>query len=91
MLFELSAMGVPTVFFQSADNQRYDREFFEAKERMLFAGDITHDREACIEAVCEGLKRLLTDGALRERMKERLAEVTDGHGAERIAEEIMGL
>ncbi len=91
MLFELSAMGVPTVFFQSADNQRYDREFFEAKERMLFAGDITHDREACIEAVCEGLMRLLTDGALRERMKERLAEVTDGHGAERIAEEIMGL
>ncbi|MDE6405446.1 MAG: UDP-2,4-diacetamido-2,4,6-trideoxy-beta-L-altropyranose hydrolase [Lachnospiraceae bacterium] len=91
MLFELSAMGVPTVFFQSADNQRYDREFFATEERMLFAGDIRQDRDGCIEAVCEGLKRLVSDAALRDRMKDSLARVTDGHGAERIAGEIMGL
>ena len=40
-------MRVPTVFFQSADNQRYDREFFEAGERMIFAGDMTQDRDIC--------------------------------------------
>lgn len=91
MLFELSAMRVPTVFFQSADNQRYDREFFEAEERMLFAGDIGQDRETCIEKVCEGLKKLAADTVLRERMKEKLARVTDGKGAERIAEEVMKL
>ncbi len=91
MLFELSAMGVPTVFFQSADNQRYDREFFEAGERMIFAGDMTQDRDICIDKICEGLKRLVADAALRERMKENLGSVTDGKGAERIAGEIMGL
>ncbi len=91
MLFELSAMQVPTVFFQSADNQRYDREFFEEEERMLFAGDMSQDREACIEAVCDGLKRLAADAALREQMKGRLARVTDGRGAERLAAEIMKL
>lgn len=91
MLFELSAMKVPTVFFQSADNQRYDREFFEEEERMLFAGDIREDRDACIEAVCEGLKKLASDDALREGMQYRLARVTDGRGAERIAGEIMKL
>lgn len=91
MLFELSAMRVPTVFFQSADNQRYDREFFEAEGRMLFAGDIGQDREGCIETVCESIKRLASDVSLRERMKEKLAQVTDGHGAERIAGEIMKL
>lgn len=91
MLFELCAMQVPTVFFQSADNQRYDRDFFEAEERMLFAGDIRQDREACIEAACECLKRLAMDNGLRERMKESLARVTDGKGAERIAEEVMKL
>ena len=91
MLFELCAMQVPTVFFQSADNQRYDREFFEEEERMLFAGDIRRDREGCIGAVCEGLKRLVFDTALRERMAGRLARVTDGLGAERIAGEIMKL
>ncbi len=91
MLFELSAMQVPTVFFQSADNQRYDREFFEAEGRMLFAGDIVQDRNACIESICEHLKRLVTDVSLRERMKDRLARVTDGRGAERIARELMRL
>lgn len=91
MLFELSAMQVPAVFFQSAENQRYDREFFEEEERMLFAGDIRQDRETCIEAVCGGVKRLLADEELRERMRENLSKVTDGRGAARIAEELITL
>lgn len=91
MLFELCAMRVPTVFFQSADNQRYDREFFERDERMLFAGDIRKDREACIGAVCEKLVSLLADPERRRGMREKLSEVTDGRGAERIAEEIVKL
>lgn len=91
MLFELSAMGVPTVFFETADNQRYDREFFGEKERMLYAGDIRQDRERCLAVICENLKKLLADGALRAHMREALLKVTDGHGAERIAEEIVKL
>lgn len=91
MLFELSAMGVPTVFFETADNQRYDREFFGEEERMLYAGDIRKDREACLAAICENLKKLMADSALRRRMREALLTVTDGHGAERIAEEIVKL
>lgn len=88
MLLELSVMQVPTVFFVTADNQRYESEFFAQKERMLFAGDIRQDREACINAVCDGIRKLLTDASLRERMGEELSQVTDGRGAERIAEEI---
>lgn len=91
MLFELSAMGVPTVFFETADNQRYDREYFGEEERMLYAGDIRKDREACLAAICENLKKLMADSALRRRMREALLTVTDGHGAERIAEEIVKL
>lgn len=88
MLLELSVMQVPTVFFVTADNQRYESDFFAQKERMLFAGDIRQDREACINAVCDGIRKLLTDVLLRERMREELSQVTDGRGAERIAEEI---
>ena len=93
MLFrsELSAMGVPTVFFETADNQRYDREYFGEGERMLYAGDIRQDREGCLTAVCENLKQLLADAALRQRMREALFQVTDGRGAARIAEEIAKL
>lgn len=91
MLFELAAMGVPTVFFEAADNQRYDREYFGQEERMLYAGDIRKDREECLAAVCGNLKKLHADTALRERMREALSRVTDGCGAERIAEEIARL
>ena len=91
MLFELSAMQVPTVFFQTADNQRYDSEYFADGERMLYAGDIRQDREACLAAICEGLERILQDSDLRERMRTELALVTDGRGAKRIAEEIAKL
>lgn len=88
MLFELSAMQLPTVFFVSADNQQYDSEFFAKEERMLFAGDIRSDRENCIGNICSSLKTLLNDEGLCLRMKKALREVTDGRGAERIAEAI---
>lgn len=91
MLFELSAMQVPTVFFQTADNQRYDSEFFAEEERMLYAGDIRKDRAACLDTICDGVERILEDENLRAGMREKLSLVTDGRGAERIAEEIAKL
>ncbi len=91
MLFELSAMAVPTVFFVSADNQQYDSEFFAAEDRMLFAGDVRTDRQGCMERICAGLKRILRDGELRRHMKKALRRVADGRGAERIAEAVLRL
>lgn len=91
MLFELSAMQIPSVFFVSADNQQYDSEFFAKEERMLFAGDIRSDKELCIGNILNGLKRILQDEKFCQRMKKALYEVTDGRGAKRIAEEIVKL
>lgn len=91
MLFELSAMQVPTVFFVSADNQQYDHEFFAQDGRMLYAGDIRTDRDGCLEKICGQLRQLLEDGDMREAMKRKLHEVTDGNGAQRIAAEILRL
>lgn len=88
MLFELSAMQVPTVFFVSADNQQYDSEFFAQQERMLFAGDIRKNRDSCLENICSQLKMILEDKEMRCRMKRQLHEVADGRGAMRIADEI---
>lgn len=90
-LFELCAMQVPTVFFACADNQQYDCEFFTKEERMLYAGDIRSDREQCLKRICSSLKRILTDEEMRGKMKRRLGEVTDGKGAQRIAQEIIRL
>lgn len=89
MLFELSAMQVPTVFFVSADNQQYDHEFFAQNGRMLYAGDIRADREGCIRNICRQLRLLLENEDMRDKMKRKLREVTDGNGAQRIAEELL--
>lgn len=91
MLFELSAMQVPTVFFVSADNQQYDREFFAKEGRMLFAGDIREDREECVGNICSQLKEILGDKSMRRSMRRKLHEVTDGRGAQRVAREIVCL
>lgn len=91
VLFELSAMQIPTVFFVCADNQQYDSEFFAQEERMLFAGDIRMERELCLEKISNALKHLLEDEELQGRMKKALHAVTDGNGAARIAAEIANL
>ena len=89
MLFELSAMQTPAVFFVSADNQQYDHEFFAQDGRMLYAGDIREDREGCIRNLCRQLRLLLENEDMRDNMKRKLREVTDGNGAQRIAEELL--
>lgn len=86
MLYELCAMERPTVFFVTADNQRYDSDFFAENERMLFAGDFREETESCIGCILDGMDRLLSDGNLCNEMKEKLRDVTDGRGAGRIAD-----
>lgn len=85
MLYELCAMERPTVFFITADNQRYDSDFFAKEERMIFAGDMRTDRENCIDRIVNGIDLLLKDRQGCLHMKEKLRQVTDGKGAERIA------
>lgn len=88
MLYELCAMQCPTVFFITADNQRYDSSFFASDERMLDAGDVRADREACIRKILEGIQLMLTNQMLYDTMKDKLVAVTDGKGAEKIAKVI---
>ncbi len=90
-LLELCAMQIPTVFFCTADNQRYDSDFFALEGRMLFAGDIREDRGRCLREICGALRKILESETLRTEMKGKLGAVTDGRGACRIAEEIIAL
>ena len=90
MLYELCAMERPTVFFVTADNQRYDSDFFAEDERMFFAGDIRESRDACITQILDRVNELLGDTKKRSLMKEKLRMVTDGKGAERIAKVLIG-
>lgn len=91
MLFELCAMQLPAVFYVCADNQQYDSDFFARENRMLFSGDIRQNRETCIDNILKNMILLLSDKNLQQQMKQKMHEVTDGKGAERIADEIIHL
>lgn len=89
MLYELCAMERPTVFFVTADNQKYDSDFFAQDERMLFAGDFRKEENVCIGHILDGIDILLTNAKLCDEMKGKLRHVTDGKGAGRIAEALI--
>ena len=89
MLYELCAMERPTVFFVTADNQKYDSDFFAQDDRMLFAGDFRKEEDACIAHILDGMDILLTNVKLCDEMKGKLRRVTDGKGAGRIAEALI--
>ena len=90
VLYELCALNIPTVFFCMADNQEYDRDVF-GKGLMCYAGDIRQDRDGEIRGVTEGLEDLISNTQKADDMKLAMADVIDGRGALRIAEEIRAL
>lgn len=89
MLYELCAMKLPTIFFSCADNQQYDRDYYDREGIMIYAGDVRTEKEQCASRICRGLIRLIEEPELRARLREGAGGVTDGRGAERIAKELL--
>ncbi len=92
MLTECAACSLPAIFYQVADNQKYNVEYFGGLEGMIFAGAV-HTGDACkentIDKIFEELARLLKDKAAIKHMRNSLLEITDGRGAVRIAKALM--
>ena len=102
MLTECATIALPTVFYQTADNQRFNVSFWQTTGGMIFAGDAEADRHigpdknvdpgltgiTVAETVCRLVKDLIGDKNRLGAMKEKLKDVTDGRGAERIAAEL---
>ena len=91
MLTECAAVGLPVVFYQVADNQKFNVSFWQGTGGMSFAGDVTEEgkRDAALRNICREVKGLLTDKEKTAGMKRALANVTDGRGAVRIAKALL--
>lgn len=87
-MYELCSMQLPTICFYFAENQRQMAECFGNTTEIINAGNITADREAVIDRICEGLHLLEQDAELRKCIRRQMAELTDGGGAMRIATEL---
>ena len=104
MLTECAAIGLPAIFYQVADNQKYNVDYWQSTGGMIFAGDVTGGKgaevgsdeadkakAAAIGATCRELEILLTDKSKLEDMRKSLGGITDGRGAGRIAEALLDL
>ncbi len=83
-LYELCAIGIPAISFTFADNQIENALGFDREGIIPYAGDFRTDREGCIRKILDFLAEKDVINNYLDR-KHRMQEVTDGHGAERIA------
>lgn len=81
--WERCCLGLPTVTLILANNQRLVAQEL-AKAEAVALRESPADAAACIRA-------LLDDEPRRQRMTAAAAAITDGEGAERVAEELVGV
>ncbi len=95
MLTECAAVSLPAVFMKIADNQRYVAEYWSKNAGMIYAGDVQDEtaggKDAVITEIFRQIKTLIASPDRLKNMRDSLGGVTDGRGAERIAEEILKL
>ena len=83
-LYELSAMGVPTITYSFADNQLRNVLQFMEDGLMDYAGD--GREEGIEEKVGIYFDQLDSDFSLREERSKKMQQLVDGRGAKRIAD-----
>lgn len=91
MLTECAAVTLPVIYYQVADNQKFNVSFWQKTGGMSFAGDVTEERgrEKALQEICNKVQALLTDKEKLSAMKTALSGVTDGRGAVRIAKALL--
>ena len=96
MITECAAVKLPAVFYQVADNQKPNADFWPTTGGMIFAGDVTARdesgalaKERVISVICDNVQTLSHDPAALSSMKYALDGLCDGRGAVRIAKELI--
>lgn len=86
VLYELCAVGLPCIFYETASDQRLEKVFFEQNNIMPYAGIYTENKERCIETIWSKLKELSSDPKQWDFYHTNMMQVVDGKGSMRICE-----
>lgn len=86
-LYELCAIGVPTITYSMADNQIENVQSFARDGIMEYAGDIRYDNVP--EKVNEYLNEYCNNIEKRRTQSEKMQQIVDGRGAIRIVNILM--
>ncbi len=93
-LYELCALGIPTVSFTMADNQLCAARAFADAGAIFCAGDIRSNPEKVIAGTLDFVKRMSDfdpDGASRKAARQAMIRLVDGGGSLRIARALKAL
>ena len=86
-LYELCAVGIPTVTYTMADNQLLAAEQFNKQGIMINSGDCRE--EGFTNKLKKQLCMLIENRRLREELSDKMQNLVDGEGATRIAEALL--
>ncbi len=87
-LYELCSVGVPTVGFYFAENQRRNMESFGKLTPVLNAGDFSIYPEKVLDFMEKEVEVLCGSRELRQKISFAMRHIVDGQGADRLAEEL---
>lgn len=91
VLYECSAMQLPTIFYCTSDDQIYDVKSFGNGRGMLYAGDFRNDEIETINKIVEYLSKLTNDSIDYLNMLDEAKNSVNKNGAENIVSEIIKL
>ncbi|MEG1848648.1 MAG: UDP-2,4-diacetamido-2,4,6-trideoxy-beta-L-altropyranose hydrolase [Lachnospiraceae bacterium] len=89
-MYELAALGIPTVCFRFADNQKLIADSF-GETLSKYAGDYEEDANGMLHHIITALDTYIDSYESRRIACENMMQVLDGDGASRMAEQFMEL
>lgn len=84
-MYELCAMGIPIICFSFVDNQEKIVECFKERKLVPFAGNYMNQKLKMVDELYDSLEMMLQNEEKLDYYSEKLHELVDGRGAERIA------
>lgn len=91
MLSELCATKTPTINYVIADNQLQNADYYGKNGLMIDCGDIREDVQKGASKILDSLEELVADKSKRNELKNNMAGLCDGRGAERLARVLCGI
>lgn len=86
VLYELCAIGLPTIFYEVSKDQEMDKLFFQENDLMMYAGNASSNLDACLSQILQWVIKITNDYNKLEYYNEKMRSVVDGKGASRIAQ-----
>lgn len=90
-MYELAAVGLPTISYAFINNQDLIATGFAKEKMALYAGESTIKLEERITNIMKQFKTLINDFEIRKEMHQTMVRKVDGMGAKRIYDCLMGV